>query len=61
MIQKMIAQKIKIKNFLLAIITMGKIGIVAQNSIKFDTQRNNNIKTKKERKRELMKVNAYGV
>lgn len=62
MIQKMIAQKIKIKNFLLAIITMGKIGIVAQNSIKFDTQRNKNKERKKAGVNEsecIWRVNAF--
>lgn len=62
MIQKMIAQKRKIKNFLLAIITMGKIGIVAQNSIKFDTQRNKNKERKKAGVNEsecIWRVNAF--
>lgn len=61
MIQKMIAQKIKIKNFPLSIITMGKIGIVAQNSIKFDTQRNKNKESKKagvNKSEYILRVNA---
>lgn len=58
----MIAQKRKIKNFLLEIITMGKIGIVAQNSIKFDTQRNKNKERKKAGVNEsecIWRVNAF--